>query len=227
MTHPLLRCAREPTLAAAEADARVSADPRTSADTGGASNWAGFSELERTAMIRDRLVAPLLGEVCAPLLAPVTRSDRAAALRAVLPEAVLCHAVLHRTTAAWFLSCSPAPHRLQLMVHRQRRTTMRPVDPQAGWVAWGVRQLLHEPQDVDRLHGIMVTTPVRTAADLACWDGQGSAEALRRILSAPHLCAEPEAVVALLRERTRLPHRQRGIMAVRRAARGLNLPVPR
>ncbi|WP_144791612.1 hypothetical protein [Kocuria palustris] len=221
MTHPLLR--RTPAASRPPAGDEL---PGPAFAAGDAAGWAGLSSFERTALIRDRLAAPLLGDVCAPRLLPVTRADRAEALRAVLPEAVLAHAVLHRTTAAWFLSCAPAPQRLQLMVHRRRRTTMRPVDPRAGGVPWEVRQLLHEPQDVDRLHGILVTTPVRTAADLACWDGEGSAAALRRILWAPHLDVEPDAVVSLLRERTRLPGRQRGVMAVRRAARELGLAVP-
>ena len=191
-----------------------------------APHWASLSGLERTAMIRDDLAAPLLGQVCSARLMPVTRAVRAEALRSIVPPAVLSHAVLHRTTAAWFLSCAPAPQRLQLMVHRQHRTTMRPVDPQADALPWEVRQLVHEPQDVDRLHGVLVTTPVRTAADLACWDEPGSAAALRRILEAPHLGVEPQEVMALLRERTRLPQRRRGMVALRRAARQLGLVAP-
>lgn len=187
---------------------------------------AGFSASERAAMIRDGLMRELLGPVCSPALAPVTRRERAEALHATLPEAVLAAGVLHRTAAAWFLSCAPQPEALQIMVHRRRRTTMRPDLAGAGGVRWEVRQLVHEPQDVDRFHGVAVTTPVRTAADLACWDGPGSWEALLTLLGAPHLGVQPQDAVRLLRERTHLPGRRAGIMAVRRACRELGLPVP-
>lgn len=178
-------------------------------------------------MQRDDLAAALLGGICSPRLLPVTRVQRAEAIRALVPAAVLEHAVLHRTTAAWFLSCCPAPARLHLMVHRQRRTTTRPVDPQHDSLPWEVRQLVHEPQDVDRIHGLRVTTPLRTAADLACWEDSTAMPALEQLLEAPHLGVEPQAVMDLLRHRSRLPDRRRGMVALRRACRRLGLIVPR
>lgn len=189
--------------------------------------WVELSTLERTALQRDDLAAPLLGGTCSPRLLPVTRAHRAEAIRAIVPAAVLEHAVLHRTTAAWFLSCCPAPARLHLMVHRRRRTTTRPVDPQHNGLPWEVRQLAYEPQDVDRLHGLRVTTPVRTAADLACWEDPTAAPALERLLEAPHLGVGPQAVIDLLRDRSRLPQRRQGMVALRRACRRLGLVVPR
>lgn len=227
MTHPLL----DPRYA----HAATALPPAAAGPAGGilslpddeAPRWAELSALERSALQRDDLAVPLLGGICSPRLLPVTRADRARAIRAVVPEAVLEHAVLHRTTAAWFLSCCPAPQRLHLMVHRQRRTTTRPVDPQLEGLAWEVRQLVHEPPDVDRLHGLQVTTPLRTAADLACWEDPTAVPALEQLLEAPHLGVEPQAVTDLLRQRSRLPDRRRGMVTLRSACRRLGLVVPR
>ena len=46
------------------------------------------------------------------------------------------------------------------------------------------------------------------------------------MLEAPHLGVEPQEVMALLRQRSRLPQRRRGMVALRRAARQLGLVVP-
>lgn len=226
MTHPLLRSPQTPVTAPPDvvAESRSSLRAHVGLTTAA---WVPFEAAERAGMIRDGLLSPLLGDICLPTLAPATRRARAEALRAVLPEALVAAGVLHRTTAAWFLSCAPAPQRLQLMVHRDRRTTMRPVLGAVGRVSWEVRQLVHEPQDVDRFHGVATTTPLRTAADLACWEDETAWRPLCTLLGAPHLGVDPAEVVELLRRRTRLPGRHRGVAIVRRACRALELAVPR
>lgn len=223
MVHPLLRSPQTPVGPATDALPGLLGSRQDGLTTAA---WAPFEAAERAGMIRDGLLDPLLGDVCLPALAPATRRARAEAVRAELPAALVAAGVLHRTTAAWFLSCAPPPRRLQLMVHRDRRTTMRPVPEGAARVAWEVRQLVHEPQDVDRFHGVAVTTPVRTAADLACWADESAWQPLCTLLGAPHLDAAPQAVVDLLRERTRLPGRHRGVAVLRQASRRLGLQVP-
>ena len=80
---------------------------------------------------------------------------------------------------------------------------------------------------MDRLHGLQVTTPLRTAADLACWEDPTAVPALEQLLEAPHLGVEPQAVTDLLRQRSRLPDRRRGMVMLRSVCRRLGLVVPR
>lgn len=173
----------------------------------------------------DGALVPVLGQVHVAVGAAQTRAVKAAALAAYVPSSVRGSAVLHRESAAWFHACASAPQVIEYVTHRQNRCSTRPAPPGAP-VRWTVRQLLYEPQDVDRFHGCSVTTPLRTAADLACWEDPRSVQALSLMLSAPHLGVDGAHVVRLLRSRSRLPHRTRGVVTVRKVCRQLNLPVP-
>lgn len=185
----------------------------------------GVGPAEVASMAREGLITPLLGPVFVTAGVPVTREIRAEGVRMVTSAGVNTTGVLHRDAAAWFHSCAPAPEMLWFMVHRRHRTTMRP-SPVGAAIPWCVRQLVYPPQDVDRFHDIQVTTPLRTAADLACWDHPAAETPLRLLLSAPHLAVDPGAVVAVLRNLPRLPGRARGVMRVRRVCRALGLDVP-
>ncbi|KAA9395109.1 hypothetical protein FCK90_04190 [Kocuria coralli] len=185
----------------------------------------GPSAAELAAMTYAGEIRPLLGPVHISAGVAVTRQLRARAVQLAVPPALWSAGVLHRQTAAWFLSCAPEPARLQFMVHRGRRTTMRP-SPASAPVPWEVRQLVYPEQDVDRFFGVAVTTPLRTAADLACWDQPHGFAALTVLLGAPHLTIDPAAVVRLLRAGRRMAQRERGVMRVRKACRHLGLPIP-
>ena len=58
-------------------------------------------------------------------------------------------------------------------------------------------------------------------------DANPAPDALERLLEAPHLGVGPQAVMDLLRDRSRLPQRRQGMAALRRACRRLGLVVPR
>lgn len=84
-----------------------------------------------------------------------------------------------------------------------------------------IRQLIYEAQDVDSFYGIQVTTPLRTAADLACWQHPEALSALMLILKTPHLGVQPENVVKLLNTRGTFVNKKLGVVNLRKACRTL------
>lgn len=180
---------------------------------------------ELSALVTDSALVPVLGPVHVAVGTAQTRQVKAAAVAVCVPRRVRESAILHRGSAAWFHACATPPSVLEFVTHRENRCSTRPAPPSAA-VRWTMRQLLYEPQDVDHFHGCCVTTPLRTAADLACWEDPAGLAALRLLLTAPHLVVDGAQVVGLLRARSRLPHRTRGVITVRKVCRQLGLPVP-
>lgn len=192
--------------------------------------WAGHHPTgvcatEIAALTAEGHLQRVIGPIHAGVGTAVTRLVKARAVQLLIPGSIRDNAVLHGLSAAWFLACAPAPAQLHFMTHRNHRAPIRPPAPEAP-MGWSVRQLLFPPQDVDHFHGLSVSTPVRTAADLACFDHHAPFTALQALLSAPHLAVTPEAVHRVLIQRRRLPHQEQGIMRLRRACRGLDLPLP-
>lgn len=176
-------------------------------------------------MVLEGQILPLVGPVHVTAGIPVTRRFRAHALLMITPTALSAAGALHGETAAWFFSCAPAPERLRFMIHRDHRTTMR-CPSSTAHMPWEVRQLVYPPWEIDHFHGLRVSTPVRTAADLACSASSGTLAALELMFRAPHLGVSAGAVVELLRSRHRMPNRHRAIMTVRRLCRQWGWEVP-
>lgn len=125
---------------------------------------AGITLAEAERLRRDGLVRPLIGDVLVAAACPDSRALRAAAAALLLP--------LMRSpdpgwavgfeTALWVhtgWSPQAVPAELHLVVppgrHRPSRAGVRR------------RQVRLSPADIGALHGLPVTTPVRTAADVS------------------------------------------------------------
>lgn len=110
-------------------------------------------------LLRDGLVRPVVGDVVASCDAPSDRWLRARSARLLIPS----HAeprVVGFASAAWVLTGLPGPPaRLEVLVPPGQR---RP----AGEFLRG-RQTGLAAQEVTELFGLAITTPVRTAADVA------------------------------------------------------------
>lgn len=115
---------------------------------------------EYRALVQDGLVRPVLGDdVVVPADVPDCPAVRAAAVAVHVPGTLLQVGVVHGTSAAWVLVGGEAPRRVSLALParlRRRSATavhLRQVDvPEAEQVRYG---------------GLMLTGPVRTAADVA------------------------------------------------------------
>jgi hypothetical protein len=115
-----------------------------------------FPEAELSALTLDG-DAFRLGDAVVPTDVPVTAVIRA---RSIAPAAGRYGLVAERWTAAWVhgaAASAPRPHQLCNDVGSNGRTRM----------VVGLREVVLQPDEVMVLAGLAVTTPLRTAVDLA------------------------------------------------------------
>ncbi len=123
---------------------------------------AGEDAAEARRLLDSGEVRPVLLDVVAPASARTTFTLRLAALRLVLPpQLVAAGAVVCLDTAVWLYAGGPAPARVDVALPpgrgRSRRGGLR------------VHQLAYGPADLwAPLPDDRVTSPARTAADVAC-----------------------------------------------------------
>ena len=122
-----------------------------------------YTDFEWRQLLRTGLVRPVLTGVYVDNTLPDTLELRARAAHLVLPP----HAVFCDRTAAWLLGIDVLRYReheilppLEVFVLRGRQRVERPE------VTGGERDL--SPDDIIELYGVRVTSPLRTALDLAC-----------------------------------------------------------
>jgi hypothetical protein len=159
-----------------------------------------FSEAERSALRLDGECVPL-GLTVIPVDVPVDATVRAASLSAAVARYDL---VVDLRTAAWVHGALPSlPRSLTLAVDidRARRTKLiRPAPREARFRA----------DDVARLGGVLVTTPLKTAFDLLrLEDGADTAAVALLLLRGEGV--EPVIAAALAQLQPGCPHKQRGI----------------
>ena len=132
--------------------------------TGGALYSAGddFSGVELQAMAADGLLRRVYADTYVRWDIEPDPVCRALAAAAALPVRLRAKMMLGRLTAAWVYGCAPAPRRLELLISSRSRTTALP--PFSPAVVHEVRL---GPGDGMDVAGITVTTPLRTAADIA------------------------------------------------------------
>ena len=161
-----------------------------------------FSEAERSVLRLDGEVVPL-GLTVVPVDVPVVPAVRAASLAAATSRHDL---VLDLRTAAWVhgaLPVLPSPLSLAVDVSRSRRTKLVVPPP---------REARFRADDLLRLGGVLVTTPLKTAFDLLRLDEHGDPaveELAAALLRGAGL--SPSVATALAHLQPGCPHKQRGI----------------
>lgn len=171
--------------------------------TGGALFTAGgiFSAVELRAMEMDGLLRRVYGETYVRWDISPDPVCRALAAAACLPPKQRPRIMLGRLTAAWVYGCAPPPARLALLVDHGRRTTaLAPFSP----------AVLHEvrlgPADGMDIAGVRVSTPLRTASDLARHGPEEeSVQALLALAANPALHCPLGHVRAITAATQRLP----------------------
>ncbi len=144
---------------------------------------------------------------------PATRSQAAA--RSV-PHPIRQRVALGRSCAAWIYGCAPAPALISLVTdHRRRTTALPPFTPAV------MHQVSLGPFDVNLVGGVSVTTPLRTALDIAVHGDRSAVAVLRAIGRAPELGCPLRLVEAALINTSRVPGKARALTRLRAAqARG-------
>ncbi|MHA7174339.1 type IV toxin-antitoxin system AbiEi family antitoxin [Arthrobacter monumenti] len=138
-----------------------------------------FTAAELQSMALDGLLTHVFGST---YVRPGTRAVpalRAGAMADAVSAGLLKKGVIGRQSAAWIYGCAPAPARINLLIDRNRRTTS--VGPFSG-------NLIHEvhlpASDTLTLSNTIVTTPIRTARDLALYSPEAQAAPWIKALTA-------------------------------------------
>ncbi|TKV28104.1 hypothetical protein FDK12_09015 [Arthrobacter sp. NamB2] len=191
------------------------APPVTS--TGGALLHAGdtFTSAELQSMRLDGLVRLVIGN---SYLRSDFREDavtRSQAAARSVPQSVRPRVALGRSCAAWIYGCAPPPSLISLVTdHRRRTTALPPFTPAV------MHQVALGPFDVNLVGGVSVTTPLRTALDIAVHGEDGDAVSILQAIGAARELACPLRLVeAALMTAPRVPGKTRALTRLRAAQR--------
>lgn len=147
--------------------------------------------------------------------APATPQLRARAAASAVPSSVRQRVVAGRMTAAWIYGCAAEPERLALLVDAKRRISS--LRNTRGCTLHEVRL---GPFDVVSLGGLMVSSPLRTAVDIALHvDTHRALPALEGLLARPQKDVRLRLLVLAIEASPRVPHK-------RAALAKLNLLAP-
>jgi len=129
---------------------------------------------------------------------------RARAASLVVAPAIRQRVVAGRMTAAWIYGCATEPDRLALLVDANRRiSSLRSV---RGCTFHEVRL---GPFDVVSMGGLMVSSPLRTAVDVAMHvDAERGVPALRALLARPGLGVRLRLLRLAVEASPRVPHKR-------------------
>ena len=173
-----------------------------------------FASAELQSMAADGLLVRLNqhGYTLPGVLASPHLRARAAA--GGVPASVRQRVVAGRMTAAWIYGCAAEPDRLSLLVDAKRRVS-------------GLRNTrgcsLHEvrlgPFDVVSLGGLMVSSPLRTALDIALHvDAEHAVPALAGLLARPQNDVRLRLLVLAIEASPRVPHKRAALEKLSRLA---------
>lgn len=136
--------------------------------------------------------------------AATTPQLRARSVALEVPSTIRQRVVAGRLTAAWIHGCSPEPDRLALLVDAKRRISS--LRSTRGCTLHEVRL---GPFDVVSIGGLMVSSPLRTALDIALHVDAGRAvPALRGLLARPQQDVRLRLLTLAIEATPRLPHKK-------------------
>lgn len=129
---------------------------------------------------------------------------RARAAAGAVPSAVRQKVVAGRMTAAWIYGCAAEPDRLALLVDAKRR-----ISSLRNTRGCTLHEVKLGPFDVVSLGGLMVSSPLRTALDIALHVDAGTAiPALENLLSRPQKDVRLRLLVLAIEATPRVPHKK-------------------
>lgn len=163
-----------------------------------------FTWGELQAMASDGVLHQVYQQGYAPPGADSTPQLRARSAALGVPSAIRQRVVAGRLTAAWIHGCSPEPDRLALLVDSTRRISS--LRATRGCTLHEVRL---GPFDVVSIGGLMVSSPLRTALDIALHVNTTEAlPALRGLLARPQQDVRLRLLTLAVEAVPRLPHKR-------------------
>lgn len=129
---------------------------------------------------------------------------RARAAADAVPAGIRQRVVAGRMTAAWIYGCAGEPDRLALLVDAKRR-----ISSLRNTRGCSLHEVRLGPCDVVSLGGLMVSSPLRTALDIALHvDAQRALPALEALLSRPENDVRLRLLVLAIESTPRVPHKR-------------------
>ncbi|UWX95896.1 hypothetical protein N2K95_09310 [Arthrobacter zhaoxinii] len=184
--------------------------------TGGALFTAGevFRHEELQAMAMDGLLRHVYAGTFVRWDVRPDPVVRALAASAELPPPLRRRLTMGRLTAAWIYGCAPRPPRLDVLADRRSRTgAMQPFSTAV------LHEVLLGPADRVDVGTVSVTSPLRTAVDVALYAGTADAvAALRRLAAHPVLGCRLDLVRRALEAGSRVPGKAAALERVTAAA---------
>jgi hypothetical protein len=163
-----------------------------------------FSWPELQAMATDGVLVQLYQRGYTLPGTATTPQLRARAASFAVPPAIRQRVVAGRMTAAWIYGCADEPDRLALLVDATRRISS--LRSTRGCTLHEVRL---GPFDVVSLGGLMVSSPLRTAMDIALHvDAERALPALRKMLARPELDVRLRLLRLAVEAAPRIPHKK-------------------
>lgn len=163
-----------------------------------------FTWSELQAMASDGVLQQVYQQGYAPPGSATTPQLRARSAALGVPPVIRQRVVAGRLTAAWIHGCSPEPDRLALLVDSKRRISS--LRSTRGCTLHEVRL---GPFDVVSIGGLMVSSPLRTALDIALHVDAGRAvPALRGLLARPQQDVRLRLLTLAIEATPRLPHKR-------------------
>ncbi|WP_169303933.1 type IV toxin-antitoxin system AbiEi family antitoxin [Arthrobacter sp. CAU 1506] len=166
-----------------------------------------FSRSELECMRLDGLLVNVYGPGFALPWDQVTPRHRAAAAFFSLPEQVRRKVVLGRLTAAWVYGCAPEPQKLSVLLdHRHRATS------QGRYRLALIHEVTLGPLDTVTIGGVPVSTPLRTALDVALHAPEPDAvRVLCALAQAKSLGCRLDVIRQAIEAKPRLPGKARAL----------------
>jgi hypothetical protein len=175
-----------------------------------------FTWAELQSMAADGVLQPLYGKSFTPSGLVVTPRLRARAAGLLVPDRIRRKVVAGRMTAAWIYGCADAPEKLSLLVDAKHRISS--LRSTRGCILHEVRL---GQMDVVSIGGLLVTSPLRTAVDIALHvEADRALPALRMLLSQDELGVRLRLLTLAVEASPRVPHKK---AALRKLA-ALSLP---
>lgn len=174
-----------------------------------------FSHAELQAMRLDGLMVHVCGVSYVRTDQPSTPAIRAQSAINAVPGSLHRRVALARQSAAWVYGCAPAPAVVSVVTDHRRRTTALPAFSEAV-----MHQVTLGPCDLQTVGGVGVTSPLRTALDVAIHGHDSwSIQALKSIAAAPELRCPLHLVALSLENSARVPGKSRALNRLREAMR--------
>ena len=206
--HPGYPAASLPDAGPAPPTTARAAAPAGSNQPGGAAvlyspgSLVSWAELQ--AMASDGVLTRLSQHGYLPPGAASTPQLRARAAACTIPASIRQRVVAGRMTAAWIYGCTGEPDRTALLVDANRR-----VSSLRGARGCTFHEVRLGPFDVVSMGGLMVSSPLRTAVDIALHvEADRALPALSAFLAAPALGVRLRLLIRAVEAVPRVPYRK-------------------